>query len=51
MKVAENVEQYLKKQVLPQLASPPYGAIEAIPLSPHVPVYLLNDNLEPRPGG
>jgi hypothetical protein len=45
MKVAENVEQYLKKQVLPQLAPPPYGAIEATSLSPHMPVYLLNDNL------
>ncbi len=44
-KINPDLEQYLKQEILPQLAPSPYGTIEGTRLSRKMPVYLLKDSL------
>jgi thiamine kinase-like enzyme len=44
-KVEGDFERYLKKDVLPQLATPPFGELEGTRLSQKMPVYLVSDRL------
>jgi hypothetical protein len=44
-KIDKDFEHYLKKDILPLMAAPPYGTIEGTRLSPKMPVYLLKDSL------
>jgi aminoglycoside phosphotransferase (APT) family kinase protein len=43
MKIEGSLEKYLKSEILPQLAPPPYGTIKAINLSQKMPVLLFRD--------
>ena len=45
MKVERDLEHYLKQEILPQLAAPPYGELQAVRLSNTMPVYLVTDPL------
>jgi hypothetical protein len=44
-KIDKDFEHYLKKDILPRVAAPPYGTIEGTRLSTKMPVYLLKDSL------
>ncbi len=43
MYTEEAVRQYLKADIFPQIASPPYGEVETVQLSINRPVYLYHD--------
>jgi hypothetical protein len=43
MQIEGSLEKYLKSEILPQLAPPPYGTIKAINLSQKMPVLLFRD--------
>jgi hypothetical protein len=44
-KIDKDFEHYLKKDIFPLVAAPPYGTIEGTRLSTKMPVYLLKDSL------
>lgn len=45
VRIDSGLEQYVKNDILPKIATPPFGSIEMTRLSQKMPVYLLNDPL------
>jgi thiamine kinase-like enzyme len=45
VKIDSALEKYLKTEILPQIAVPPYGTIQGTRLSTKMPVYLLQDTI------
>jgi hypothetical protein len=43
MQINGTLEKYLKSEILPQIAYPPYGMIDATLISDKRPVYLYQD--------